>query len=67
MGPVSKDLQNQVLTENAADNCKILAKKSADQAQNMPPELAQIIDRWDSLPEHIKAAVMALIHTGGPR
>jgi hypothetical protein len=56
-------LQNQGLTENAAANCKKLAKKSADQAQNIPPELAQIIDRWPSLPEHIRAAVMALIHT----
>jgi len=25
------------------------------------PELAEIIDRWESLSEHIKAAVMALV------
>lgn len=65
MGPVSKDLQNQGLTENAADNCKKLAKKSADQAPNMPPELAKIIDRWPGLPEHIKATINTLVDSVG--
>jgi len=31
------------------------------QADSCPPELREIIDRWDTLPEHIKAAISALV------
>ena len=32
-------------------------------APKISPELQQIIDHWDSLPEHIKAAIKALVQT----
>jgi hypothetical protein len=41
------------------------AKSGAPDAPNTPldPDLAQIVDCWPTLPEHIKAAVMALVNT----
>ena len=33
------------------------------QADSMPPELWTIVDCWDDLPEHIKAAIMALVNS----
>jgi hypothetical protein len=42
------------------------AKSGAPNAENTPPDpdLALIQDRWPELPEHIKAAVLALVRTG---
>jgi len=34
--------------------------KSAD---NLPDDLADIVTAWPELPEHIKAAIKALLHT----
>ena len=28
-----------------------------------PPELKEIVDRWDSLPEHIKQAIASIVRT----
>jgi len=32
-------------------------------ASELPPDLAEIVTVWPKLPEHIKAAVMALVQT----
>jgi hypothetical protein len=29
----------------------------------IPPDLSHVVNRWKDLPEHIKAAVMALVKT----
>ena len=34
-------------------------------AQNLPPDLAGIVEAWPRLPSHIRAAVLALVNTAG--
>jgi hypothetical protein len=31
----------------------------------LPPDLARVVEAWPQLPEHIKAAVLALVQTVG--
>ncbi|MHC4266808.1 MAG: hypothetical protein ACYSUK_12895 [Planctomycetota bacterium] len=38
-------------------------KQNLKKPQNLPPELAEIVEAWPNLPEHIRQAVMALIRT----
>jgi hypothetical protein len=38
-------------------------KEAKNQVQNLPDDLAKIVEIWPELPEHIKAAVMPLVRT----
>jgi hypothetical protein len=44
-------------------------KQGKTDAQNLPDDLAEIVAVWPQLPEHIKAAIIALVqtYTGGER
>jgi hypothetical protein len=42
-----------------------ILEKAEKQAQNLPDDLAQIAAAWPILPEHIKAAIKALVETAG--
>ena len=38
-------------------------KSGQNQAQNLPDDLAEIVAVWPELPEHIMAAIKALVET----
>ena len=46
-------------------NPKTAEKQSENSTAPLPPDLAEIVEVWPELPEHIKAAVKALVQTDG--
>ena len=60
--PKNKDLQ-KAETGAYKPAYKEYPKMAENQANSMPPELAEIVQVWPELPEHIKAAIKALVET----
>ena len=63
-GPKSKDLANAdpvVDRKTDSKKPKTLQNQARIDTSRLPPELAEIIAVWSELPEHIKAAIKALI------
>ena len=60
----SKDLEKQQLP-TVAPAYKQNPKTGQNEPVELPSDLAEIVAVWHDLPEHIKAAVKALVQTGG--
>jgi hypothetical protein len=59
-----KDLQNQPqgqCTKRRTQQPQENPKPASNQAETLPPDLAEIVAVWPELPGHIKAAVQALV------
>ncbi|MGA2070183.1 MAG: hypothetical protein ABSG97_02435 [Sedimentisphaerales bacterium] len=54
---LSQQNYNTILREK----CALCVPKNRAVNKRLPAELAEIIQAWPTLPEHIKAAIMALI------
>ena len=61
-GENDNDSNGNDLQQNSADDNPDFAKTPAILLQKYP-ELAQVVEAWERLPEHIKAAVITLVQT----
>lgn len=43
------------------------ADSGCERVREVDPDLARVLDAWPGLPEYIKAAVLALVESAGPR
>jgi len=59
---VNKDLQSDD-TGAYKPAYKEYQKTAENQADSMPPDLAEIVPVWPELQEHIRAAIKALVQT----
>ena len=66
----NKDLQNQpqgrctkTCTQDPQESQKRAKNLTQIDARNLPTDLAEIVAVWPTLPEHIKAAIKALVQT----
>ena len=55
-------LQNPQNSSGAESGASV-AKNNKNQAKDLPDDLLKIVEIWPSLPEHIKAAINALVQT----
>ena len=53
--------------QNGADDGSPGSSKTDRSRPVIDPELARIVEVWPDLPEHIRAAVMALVTSAGPK
>jgi len=64
-----RESQHIAQADNTTDNdrnplkSEVVSEVTHEVLREVPPELAGIVTAWPSLPEHIKAAVLALIST----
>jgi len=58
----NKDLQSQA-SGAYKPAYKENPKTAKNLAENLPNDLAEIVAAWPELPEHIKAAIKALVHS----
>ncbi len=62
----NKDLQNHPqgrCTKRCTQNPQKPPKTAGNQTRKLPEDLAEIVAVWTELPEHIKAAIKALVQT----
>ncbi|MCX5637106.1 MAG: hypothetical protein NTX52_05370, partial [Planctomycetota bacterium] len=63
----SQPQQKQELIDTQSERLQTSLQKNPENGQksgdNLPDDLAEIVAAWPELPEHIKAAIKALVHT----